>query len=244
MSSKNYFDAPKNFKKKVFQQFIFVLMCMGFLSILYIFFPLILWEFYIGSQYSKHNNISLSSHRKLVTDISLYNLFKDTTVMFTKTDYYDVKNWYPKLNQYKNSIEKINTFLITIPKINITNAKVSTADTSLKNHLVHFPGTALPPQKGNTIIFGYSQLPQNQKQDNYKNIFNNLYLLQKGDEIIVNYNNSVYKYMVENILVTDPDETSELKQDYNYSFLTLVTLTPPGTIWKRLVIKARIINNL
>jgi sortase A len=57
---------------------------------------------------------------------------------------------------------------------------------------------------------------------------------------MVNVNNVTYKYRVENITVVDPNNTSILQQNFDDSYLTLVTCTPPGTIWKRLAVKARI----
>ena len=51
------------------------------------------------------------------------------------------------------------------------------------------------------------------------------------------------KYSIENISVVDPDNTSVLEQSFDDSYITLITCTPPGTIWKRLIIKARIVKN-
>ncbi|MEK7160243.1 MAG: sortase, partial [Patescibacteria group bacterium] len=101
-------------------------------------------------------------------------------------------------------------------------------------------GTAIPGTQGNAVIFGHSTLPQLYNEKDYKTIFSNLYKLSIGDEIIVNSGNLTYKYIVENVVVVDPDNTSILEQNYDDSFLTLVTCTPPGTIWKRLVVKGRI----
>ena len=106
--------------------------------------------------------------------------------------------------------------------------------------MVNYPGTSIPPEKGNAVVFGHSTLPQLFNKNDYKTIFTNIYTLNPGDEIIVNVLGNEYKYKIENITVVDPDNTSVLEQNYSDSFLTLVTCTPPGTIWKRLVIKARI----
>ena len=106
--------------------------------------------------------------------------------------------------------------------------------------MVNYSGTALPPQNGNAVIFGHSTLPQNYQSNNYKTIFTYLYKLTPGDEIIVNSAKVDYKYKVEKIIVVDPENTTVLEQNYDDSFLTLVTCTPPGTVWKRLVVKAKI----
>ena len=130
--------------------------------------------------------------------------------------------------------------MISIPKINLIDAKVSAKDTDLTKHLVNYGGTALPPEKGNAVIFGHSTLPQLYDKNDYKTIFSYLYKLETGDDIVVKVGNVTYKYKVESVTVVDPTNTSVLEQNFSDSFLTLITCTPPGTIWKRLVIKARI----
>jgi len=37
------------------------------------------------------------------------------------------------------------------------------------------------------------------------------------------------------------DKISVLEQKYDASYLTLVTCVPPGTYWKRLVVKAKLV---
>ena len=109
--------------------------------------------------------------------------------------------------------------------------------------MVNYGGTAVPPDNGNAVIFGHSTLPQLYAEGNYKTIFTFLYKLTVGDEIIVTSTNITYKYRIENISVVDPDNTSVLEQSFDDSYITLITCTPPGTIWKRLVVKARLIKN-
>ena len=110
----------------------------------------------------------------------------------------------------------------------------------MAKHLVNYIGTALPPERGNAVVFGHSTLPQLYEDKNYKTIFSRLYELKQGDEIIVNDGKIDYKYKVESVVVVDPNNTTVLEQNYNDSFLTLVTCTPPGTIWKRLIVRSRI----
>ena len=94
------------------------------------------------------------------------------------------------------------------------------------------------------MIFGHSTLPQLFNPKNYKTIFANAYLLKENDLIYATVENITYKYRVYNISVVDPKDTSIFTQDLNDSYITLVTCTPPGTIWKRLIIKARLEKNL
>ena len=89
------------------------------------------------------------------------------------------------------------------------------------------------------MVFGHSSLPQLYRKNDYKTIFANLYKLIPGDSIKITVGKKTYKYTVENITIVDPNNTSVLEQNFDDSFLTLVTCTPPGTVWKRLVVKSR-----
>jgi sortase A len=90
------------------------------------------------------------------------------------------------------------------------------------------------------VIFGHSTLPQLFEENNYKTIFANAYQLEVGDEIFVNLDDVHYKYTISDISVVEPTDISVLAQDFSDSYLTLITCTPPGTVWKRLIIKAKL----
>jgi sortase A len=106
--------------------------------------------------------------------------------------------------------------------------------------LVQFNSDSAPPHQGNTVIFGHSTLPQLYDPNDYKTIFANAYKLEVGDQMIVKMDNETYTYKIESVIVVDPDNTSVLAQNFSDSFITVITCTPPGTIWKRLIIKGRI----
>lgn len=149
-------------------------------------------------------------------------------------------DWLPSVYNNAQVSASVTDYEIEIPRLKITNAAVSTVDTQLDKHLVHFPGTALPPDQGNAVIFGHSTLPQLYKKNDYKTIFANIHNMTVGDKIIVTINDKKYTYLVSNITIVDADDTSYLSQDQNKNLLTIVTCTPPGTIWKRLLVTARL----
>jgi len=157
-----------------------------------------------------------------------------------RLDYTDANNWFPTFNPNGSKRAKVASYSLSIPKINLENAAVSTLDTDLANHLVNYPGTGIPGQPGNAVIFGHSTLPHFYDPQDYKTIFANVHKLKIGDEISTTVKNDTYHYKIYNISVVNASDTSMLSQDYDNSYLTLVTCTPPGTIWKRLIIKARI----
>ncbi len=98
----------------------------------------------------------------------------------------------------------------------------------------------MPPDKGTAVIFGHSTLPQLFNPTDYKTIFANAHTLKVGDEITIDANNVQYTYKITSVTITTPDDTSVLAQEYDDSHLVIITCTPPGTIWKRLIVKARL----
>ncbi|MEK7518038.1 MAG: sortase, partial [Patescibacteria group bacterium] len=133
----------------------------------------------------------------------------------------------------------ISKYLISIPRLNIENAVVSTIDTNTTKYLVNYGKDNIPGKFGNALIFGHSTLPQFFNAKNYKTIFANIYKLRNGDKIYATVGDSIYLYRVIRSIVVPPSDMSPFEQDYNNSYITLVTCTPPGTLWKRLIVKAR-----
>ncbi len=170
----------------------------------------------------------------------MHSLIANTTNAISGIDFNNAANWLPPSYKETSVVENLPTYYISIPKLNIENATVSTIDTDLSSHLVHFPGTSLPPNKGTAAIFGHSTLPQLYDRKNYKTIFANIHELKIGDNIIVSSNNTLYTYKISDMIITDPEDTSYLSQKYDGSYLDIVTCTPPGTTWKRLIVKSRL----
>lgn len=210
---------------------------IGVSIISYVLFPIISWQIYFQPTFASQN-ITLSIPR---ANIVVASLIQQARSSIDGTDYTRAENWFPKFNPTTTSGQvQVPFYTISIPKINITEAVVSTVDTDLTKHLVNFQGTSIPAQNGNAVIFGHSTLPQLFNAKDYKTIFANAYKLKNGDNIYVFVKGVKYSYKIFKIIVIDPSDTSALEQDYDNSYLTLVTCTPPGTIWKRLVVKARL----
>lgn len=210
-----------------------LLFIIGASSLFYVLFPIISWQIYFQPAFASQN-ITFSIPRADIVDLAKN--------LMDRTDYTRAENYFPKFNPSSNQKTQNDTpfYTISIPKINIIAAVVSTADTDLTKHLVNFQGTSIPAKNGNAVIFGHSTLPQLFNAKNYKTIFANAYRLKNGDSIYVLINGVTYTYKIFKTVVVDPSDTSALQQDYNNSYLTLVTCTPPGTIWKRLIVKAKL----
>lgn len=147
-------------------------------------------------------------------------------------------NWFPEESVIFDE-RQTSLYSLSIPKLGIENAKVALGN-DLKSNLVQYPGTAAPGRFGNTVIFGHSVLPQFFNPKNYMTIFSTLPTLRPRDEILVDFNQVRYKYVVEQMIEVVPTDISILAQRYDDSYLTLITCVPPGTYMKRLIVRSRL----
>ncbi len=136
-------------------------------------------------------------------------------------------------------------FYITIPKLGIEKAEVETNSESLSpdENLGHYAGSALPGEVGNTFIYGHSVLPMFFSPEDYRTIFSTLDKLEKGDEVILEFGGNDFKYVVEKLIVLNPEDVRPLEpvspSFLRQSYLTLMTCVPPGMRTKRLLVQAR-----
>lgn len=227
-------------KRKILRLFSMAIFLTGVSILVYVFFPLLSWQIYFAPVFANQNINAPIPQTTIVSSSTIGSLIAEASNSLSGIDYSNAENWFPNFKFQKSGAPKIPSYTISIPKLKLTNLIVSTVDNDLAKHLVNFGGTAIPADKGNAVVFGHSTLPQLYDAKNYKTVFTYLFELSPGDEIDANIGNITYKYTVENITVVDPNNTSVLQQNYSDSFLTLVTCTPPGTIWKRLIVRARL----
>ena len=64
--------------------------------------------------------------------------------------------------------------------------------------------------------------------------------LEKGDEIYLDFDQVRYKYLVVDKKIVEPSDLSVLEQRFDSGYVTLITCVPPGTVWKKGVIRARL----
>lgn len=169
-------------------------------------------------------------------------LAESTTALPTSTiDYSKISNWF-NFNKPQSflSPSNITHYTLSIPKLRVNDALVTVGGDDLDASLIHYGGTAYPGEAGNAVIFGHSVLPQFYNSNSYRAIFSMIPTLKPGDEVKVSYDGISYKYIVYDYYEVSPDEVNILEQRYNQKDLTLVTCTPPGTYWRRGIVKARL----
>jgi len=222
---------PSVNKKKKYLSLVFLF--SGLLLLAFVTVPIIKFQL----QYS-------TNLKQIINPLSLKSYNRNSSVLGDNTDYTQLSNWFTNDSISSSNNLSVNDngakYFLTIPKLGIKEATVIIGSTDLKSSLIQYPQTALPGQLGNTVIFGHSVLPQLFNPKSYVSIFATLHTLKIGDEIIISYDGSVYKYVVSEMFEVKPDDFSVLEQRYNDKTLSIITCSPPGTYLRRLVVRAEI----
>jgi len=135
-----------------------------------------------------------------------------------------------------------NGNFLVVPKIGVSAPIIfsnsyneAAIQKELLSGVVHYNKTALPGEAGNSFITGHSSnYWWNPGKYNY--VFANLSKMAVGDQAKIYYNGNKFLYQVTEIKVVNPTDVSVL-QGTDTPTLTLMTCTPPGTSWKRLIVK-------
>ncbi len=237
-----YKKQDNSFKKKTINYLSYVFLIIGCLLLFWSFYPIISFEIYsklflkqkIVSPISSSDNNALSQAGSI---LGSFNIFSNNLRDFTHASI-----WFPSIGNVKTSTTTllVKEYKLSIPKLNINDAKVVVGGEDLNKSLVHYLPETLPGEYGNVVIFGHSTLPQLYNVKDYKTIFTFLPSLEKGDIIKIKIQDVEYEYSVYDMFIVNPDQVEVLKQQKDGSYLTLITCVPPGTYLKRLVVKAKL----
>lgn len=225
-------------RRRVFKLFSFFLIGLGTTLLFYVVAPILTWQLFYAPDLFSGNLLSPIPKTALIKEQGISAVLADATgrIPFGVNLTY-ASNWFPTGNP-KIGVSKAYSF--SIPKLGIKGAEVIVGADDLSKSLIHYGGSSLPGEYGNAVIFGHSILPQFFDPKNYKAIFSTLHTLKVGDTIEIVADGVTYKYTIIDFKVVDPSDISVLEQTYDSSYLTIITCTPPGTYWKRLVVKAQI----
>lgn len=237
--NKYYYKKSRSLSVKSWGRLIGVVLTLcGVGVMLYIFFPLAVWQLTLAPAFASQGVSSPIPKTTMVSPLTIKSLLA-ASVDSIHTNFDDASNWFAN-EQVQQGHYAVDSYTLSIPSIGVHSATVSTADTDLGSHMVHFGGSVLPPAKGTAIVFGHSTLPQLFDPTNYHTILANAYKIKVGDVFLVTVSHITYTYKVYNLLVVNPDDTSVLIPHFDDSYFELITCTPPGTVWQRLVVQARL----
>ena len=227
--------APET-RKKVKKGISFLLSVFGLILVGNAMVPIINYQLRYAPRFSKVLSPLVYDHGTVLASLA-------ASAKEEERDYTLISSWFEEKPDLKPiALPEVNHYWLTIPRLGIDQALVQVGGEDLKKMLIHYPNTAFPGQLGNTVIFGHSVLPQFFNPKNYLTIFSTLYQLREGDEILVDFDGVEYRYLVEDLFEVSSEDLSVLEQRYDGRFLTLITCSPPGTYLRRLIVRARLID--
>lgn len=191
---------------------------------------------------------------KAITDYGamLKNIeIKDYTDMFIKGDNYNNELFnldyplvqYKKIPGYNELFNTGNNGMmgyISIDKIKVELPIYHGTSSSILNVAVgHLEGTSLPigGKSTHSVLSAHRGLPS-------AKLFTNLNKLEIGDIFVITILDRKLTYQVDNILIVEPNDISNLEIVENEDFVTLITCTPYGLNTHRLLVRGRRIENI
>ena len=150
-----------------------------------------------------------------------------------------------EIDNYKENIKNENTNYIDfknigeilgyieIPKINV-NLPIyeGTTNEILAKGIGHLENTAMP----NAGLGTHSVLAGHTGYTKAK-LFDDLDKLKIGDEFYINFWDNKIKYIIDDVKIVEPNDTSYIKEDETKEYVTLVTCTPQILNTKRLLVR-------
>lgn len=136
-------------------------------------------------------------------------------------------------------------FGIVIPKIGANSRVVADVDPydsriyqrALTQGVAHAKGTTKPGETGNMFLFSHSSV-NFYEAARYNSVFYLISELEKDDIVYIFYQQQKYVYKVLEKKVVGPAQIEYLNSEADGNILTLMTCTPAGTTFKRLIVTA------
>ena len=142
----------------------------------------------------------------------------------------------PTFEDFGLTIDTLHISAPIIPDVDGNNEEIYYA--ALAKGVAQYKGSSVPSVAGNLFIFGHSSYFAKAIGD-YKEVFKELNKLKEGDEFLVYFKKTPYRYRVTKSYETNDKDWSILSpsKDVNEKTITLMTCWPPGTIKNRWVVK-------
>lgn len=150
---------------------------------------------------------------------------------------------YESLTGYRDTLTVDDSALMGVICIDKINVELpiyhGTSNAVLSDGVGHIEGTSLPigGEGRHTVLSSHRGLPSSR-------LFTDLDRLETGDIFTVTVLDRTLTYMVEDIIVTLPEETQYLQPEEGKDLCTLVTCTPYGVNTHRLLVRGKRIDNI
>lgn len=184
---------------------------------------------------SNLNNIKKEDYTHIFKEAEDYNK------KLLKLDYPFIE--YKKISNYNNIININNNGMIGYIKIDKLKLELpiyhGTSSSVLNVAVGHLEGSSFPIGGTNThsVLAAHRGLPN-------KELFTNIIKLELGDIFIVTVLDRKLIYQVDNIIVVESNDLSYLQIEEGKDYITLVTCTPYGLNYLRLLVRGTRIDNI
>ncbi|MBR2587747.1 MAG: class C sortase [Bacilli bacterium] len=182
------------------------------------------------------SELSTEKYDKLINDAKEYNAnlvgnnLRRNAENIKNTDYPNLLSLDKKGIIGYLSIEKIDV------KLPIYHG---TSNSALQVGIGHLEGSSLPVEGESVhcVVSGHTGLPS-------AKLLTDLVELKVGDTFRINVLNERYTYIVDQILVVEPNETDALEIVEGKQYATILTCTPYGVNSHRLLVRGELVNNV
>lgn len=224
-----------------------VIVCVGFGLILYPYISNYIYELQQSQHFKEYQEETLQLDDQIIEEelqkAHDYNetLQKSSIVLSDPMEANVSKSIY--FHDYMNLLNIFDNQImgyVEIPKIDVYLPIFhGTSQEVLENGAGHLENTSLPVggESTHTVISAHAGL-------NDKRLFTDLELLEKGDVFSFHVLNQVLTYEVDQILVVEPQNTSNLYIVPHQDYTTLLTCTPYGVNSHRLLVRGHRVDNV
>jgi len=242
MAIKVYTKQVDSKSRKIIRRFSYIVLLTGLGLMFWAFYPMLSFEVYARLFIRKYTTTPLPDSN-IATSLQFAKSVYASNKGFSSNlrDFTQANVWFPVSNVAgtQKTID-LKSYTLSIPKLNLKNLNVIVGGDDLSKSLVHYLPTSKPGAYGKVAIFGHSTLPQLFNSSDYKTVFTYLPKMDIGDSIFINVEGKQYEYEVFDMYIVEPNEVSVLEQNFNASYLMLVTCVPPGTYKERLIVEAKL----
>ena len=173
----------------------------------------------IGGFFLFYNYVE--SKKIVAYDYMAHEFYTNTEIVELETSEILESEDFYRPNQDSSIVTDEYIGYLTIPKINLTKGFLDSRskENNVDKNIMVIEGSNYPDvEKGNFMIAGHSG-------SGWKSFFNELYKLEIGDVIYVDYKGKKYTYHVKNIYTQPKTGTLAVYRDYDQTSLTLITCT-------------------
>jgi sortase A len=236
-----YTKAFESRKKKVIKVVSYLVLFFGMGMLFWAYYPMVSFEIY-ARFFIRKDPATPIPDKTSVRSLELAQSVEASSDYYSNNlrDFTQANVWFPVKNIASAKTIDIKQYSLSIPSLNLQDLKVVVGGDDLSKSLIHYLPTSKPGQYGKVAIFGHSTLPQLFNPKDYKTVFTYLPQTNIGDTVIINVDGKKYEYEIFDKYIVKPDKVSVLEQNFNASYLMLVTCVPPGTFKERLIVEAKL----